>query len=58
MMPNPDSPLIDQGDTTGITRSVDQRGEGFPRVIGTQADIGSVEWKLNPEIFADGFEQD
>lgn len=58
MMPNPDSPVIDKGGIEGLSGSYDQRGEGFPRVIGTQADIGSVEWKLNPEIFADGFEQD
>lgn len=58
MMPNADSPVIDEGGTTGLTGGVDQRGEGFPRVIGTQADIGAVEWRLVPEIFEDGFESD
>ena len=65
MMPDADSPVIDNGGTTGLGHPLnpgaplmDQRGEGFPRVFGTQADIGAVEWRLVPEIFADGFESD
>lgn len=62
MMPLPNSPVIDQGSTEGIspifpgTSLLDQRGSGFPRVVGPQADIGAVEWSTR--IFADGFESD
>lgn len=54
MLPLPDSPVIDSGGTTGIFFDVDQRGEGFPRIVGPQADIGAVEWSTF--IFSNGFE--
>ena len=49
-----DSPAIDLGnDVAG--EAWDQRGPGFPRVIGARADIGAFE--SNPDrIFANGFE--
>lgn len=33
----------------------DQRGVGFPRVVGAHADIGAYEWV--DRIFGDGFEE-
>lgn len=57
-LPNDESPVIDAGTDNGFT--TDQRGDGFPRVIGVRADIGAVEWgggtPPGDEIFADGFE--
>lgn len=35
----------------------DQRGEGFPRVLGPAADIGAIEYSLVDIIFANGFDQ-
>ena len=52
MLPKPDSPLIDAGNDNGLTN--DQRGSGFPRIVGTAADIGAVE--ANDIIFANGFD--
>ena len=38
----PGSPAIDQGNNVeGLT--TDQRGNGFPRIVGTAADIGAIE---------------
>ena len=53
-----DSPAIDMGNNNS-NASFDQRGEGFVRVYGAEADIGAYE--LQPDappdqIFADGFE--
>lgn len=58
-LPVANSPAIDAGVASGFT--TDQRGDGFPRVLGARADIGAVEagGSLPPggdEIFADGFE--
>jgi hypothetical protein len=54
-MPNFGSPVIDAGNNeSGVT--VDQRGPGYPRILGPQADIGSVEFDLADEIFANGFD--
>ncbi len=48
------SPAIDAGaNPLGFT--TDQRGTGFPRVVGTQADIGAYEAPTDV-IFANGFE--
>jgi hypothetical protein len=48
------SPAIDMGNDTA-NKPVDQRGPGFPRVVGASADIGAYE--LNPDtIFADAFD--
>lgn len=51
-LPLPGSPLIDVGHSIG---NWDQRGNGFPRVVGVAADIGSTEYS-GDRIFADGFE--
>ena len=49
----PGSPAIDHGDAGTFT--VDQRGPGFPRVLGAGADIGAYE--VDPDrIFANGFD--
>jgi hypothetical protein len=49
------SPAINAGnDTAGVAN--DQRGAGFPRVVGTQADIGAYEFNLDDVIFRDGFD--
>jgi hypothetical protein len=54
-MPNFGSPVINAGNNvSGAT--VDQRGSGFPRIIGPSADIGAVEFTLVDVIFADGFD--
>jgi hypothetical protein len=54
-LPNFGSPVIDAGNNaSGAT--VDQRGPGFPRVLGAAADIGSVEFDLSDVIFQDGFD--
>ena len=42
MPPLPGSPAID-GCTTGTSFTTDQRGAGFPRIVGAYADIGAVE---------------
>lgn len=44
---------IDQG--TALSLIFDQRGAGFPRVVGITADIGAFEF--SDVIFADGFEE-
>ena len=51
----PSSPAIETGNNVGMTAN-DQRGPGFPRVIGANADIGAVEFNLDDFIFADGFD--
>jgi hypothetical protein len=51
------SPAIDAGDNP-FDLAFDQRGDGFPRVVGAAADIGAVE-APGPDldtIFADGFD--
>ncbi len=49
----PGSPALDAGD--GGSMSSDQRGNGFPRVIGARADIGAYE--RDPDrIFIAGFD--
>jgi len=54
-MPNFGSPVIDFGNNvSGAT--VDQRGPGYPRILGALPDIGAVEAKLSDEIFANGFD--
>jgi len=52
---SPLSPAIEAGNNTaGLT--TDQRGSGFPRVIGAGADIGAYEFDLDDLIFADDFD--
>jgi hypothetical protein len=54
-LPNFGSPVIDVGNNeSGAT--VDQRGIGYPRILGPAPDIGSVEFNLADEIFANGFD--
>ena len=46
---------LDSGITNGYI--TDQRGSGWPRVVGSAADIGAVEYSLLVvNIFSDGFE--
>jgi hypothetical protein len=49
------SPAVDAGSNAGSV-SYDQRGPGFPRVIGPNADIGAFELDTTDEIFSDGFD--
>ena len=51
------SPALDTGnDTIGVDN--DQRGPGFPRVVGANADIGAFEWQgeADDELFLSRFE--
>ncbi|HSS06655.1 MAG TPA: choice-of-anchor Q domain-containing protein, partial [Rhodanobacteraceae bacterium] len=52
----PGSPGIDVGDGTGL--AVDQRGGGYVRVMGANADIGAFEWQgeLDDNLFKSAFE--
>ncbi len=53
-----DSPAIDAGNNAGAF-DFDQRGEGFPRIVGAVADIGAIEASapvIDDTIFANGFE--
>jgi hypothetical protein len=43
------------GGSNPLGLPTDQRGQGFPRVIGSAADIGAYEVLLD-EIFQDGFD--
>ena len=45
MLPQPGSPLINAGNNGLIPMGMtfDQRGAGFPRVVGSSVDIGAVE---------------
>src|SRR5690625_1592101 len=55
-MPAAGSELIDAGDAGSYTH--DQRGIGFPRVVGAAADIGAVEFgEREDRIFSDRFEK-
>jgi len=49
------SPAIDAGSNAG-SLNYDQRGDGYPRVIGSNADIGAFELDTADEIFSDGFD--
>ena len=44
MLPNAGSPLIDAGTATGVL-ATDQRGVGFPRIVGSAPDIGAAEYQ-------------
>ena len=49
------SPAIDVGNNSaGLT--TDQRGAGFPRIVGPAPDIGAFEGVDTDRIFADGFD--
>lgn len=49
------SPAIEAGNNvTGVP--FDQRGSGFARVSGANADIGAVEFDLDDLVFANGFD--
>jgi len=50
-----DSPAIDHGNNSAHL-IWDQRGSGFPRVVGATADIGAVEAPLPDRIFRNGFD--
>lgn len=49
------SPAIDAGNNAANV-SFDQRGSGYPRVIGSSADIGAYELDTNDVIFVNGFD--
>ena len=49
------SPAIDAG-SNAANVNYDQRGDGFPRIIGSNADIGAFELDTVDEIFSDGFD--
>jgi parallel beta-helix repeat protein len=52
---SPASPALDAGNNSaGLT--TDQRGSGFPRIVGTAPDIGAFEGVDTDRIFADGFD--
>jgi hypothetical protein len=51
----PNSPAIEAGNNEAGA-AADQRGSGFPRVIGVRADIGAVEFNVDDVIFANGFD--
>lgn len=51
----PGSPAVDTGNTVS-GYATDQRGDGFPRVIGVSADIGAFEGVDADSIFYDGFD--
>jgi hypothetical protein len=50
------SPAINTG-SNAANANYDQRGDGFPRVIGANADIGAFELDTADEIFSDGFDR-
>lgn len=52
-MPQADSPVLDNRLSNNLGN--DQRGAGFPRVLGSAADIGAVE-RASDIIFSNGFE--
>ena len=51
----PNSPAIEAGNNEAGS-AADQRGSGFPRVIGAAADIGAVEFNVDDVIFFNGFD--
>ena len=52
---SPFSPALDVGnDNSGYAN--DQRGDGYPRVVGANADIGAFEGTSPDDIFGDGFD--
>ena len=54
-MPNFGSPVIDFGNNVSGAEE-DQRGQGYPRILGAGPDIGAVEFDLADGIFANGFD--
>src|SRR5262249_18411984 len=52
---NPNSPAIDAGNNSAGVLA-DQRGAGFPRIVGAFPDIGAVEASITDTIFANGFD--
>jgi hypothetical protein len=54
---NSGSPAIDGGNNHGDF-ALDQRSNGFPRVFGTSADVGAVEWQgeIDDVVFRSAFE--
>jgi len=52
------SPAIDAGDNVDALAN-DQRGDGFARVVGADADIGAFEWQggIDDPVFTSGFER-
>ncbi len=56
-LPMPGSPVIDAGDPEFKPPPFfDQRGTGFPRIVGKRIDLGAVEAPDNDQLFQDRFE--
>ena len=53
--PSGGSPAIDAGNNDAAA-SFDQRGTGFPRIVGSAPDIGAYEGVDTDTIFANGFD--
>jgi hypothetical protein len=55
--PNSGSPAIDEGNNHSDF-ALDQRSNGFPRIFGSMADIGAVEWQgdIDDVLFRSAFE--
>ena len=49
------SPAVNAGNNVGGF-TYDQRGAGYPRVVGASADIGAFEFDAGDVIFANGFD--
>lgn len=49
------SPAVNAGNNVA-SFNYDQRGAGYPRVIGANADIGAFEFDAGDVIFANGFD--
>ncbi len=53
----PDSPAVDAGDPGSNLPNFDQRGPGFPRIVGDGLDMGAFELEIiDDQIFSDRFE--
>jgi hypothetical protein len=52
----PDSPAVDAGTAGANVPDTDQRGPGFPRVVGGGLDMGAFELRVDG-LFSDRFEQ-
>ncbi len=52
----PDSPAIDAGTAGLLVPDFDQRGVGFPRIVGGILDMGAFELRRD-DVFSDRFEQ-
>lgn len=58
--PTPTNPLVSTSPAINRGRDIgeqyDQRGPGFPRIVGASSDIGAFEFSSTDLIFVDGFD--